>query len=224
MAKQIININNWVNLPAQESFNLLNANLGIHKKNENVKLISIISFDQGEGKTTIAINLATAAAKSGARILYVDADLRKSGSFKPYSDSGITGLSDLFEGTEIKNLICETDVRNLKCITAGTRPVDPVEFLYSRVFDEFLEYASSQYDLVFIDTPSMGSYADSAIIASKVSGVLVVARFQKTSYKNIERIKWQMANVGTNIIGVVINQVNRQDFKSYFILSKPQRT
>lgn len=217
------NINDFVSLPAKESFNLLNTNIGINKKSEGLKLISIISFDQGEGKTTIALNLAMAAAKSGSMVLFVDADLRKPANIKSDFDDSTRGLTELYEGAEIESVICETNISNLKYITAGIKPVEPGEFLCSQVFDEFLEYASRQYDLVVIDTPFMGCYADSAIIASKVSGVLVVARFHKTSYKNIERIKWQMANVGANIIGVVVNQVKRQDFKSYFILRKTSK-
>lgn len=222
MLKNVINITDGVNLPAKESFSLLNTNIGVYKKSENIKLISIVSFDQGEGKTTIAINLAMAAAKSGASVLFVDADLRKPGNLKANLDYDVRGLTDLNE-EEIDNVICDTNIQNLKYITSGTRPVDPAEYLSSPVFDTFLEYASRQYDQVFIDTSFLGSYADSAIIASKSSGVLVVARFQKTSYKNIERIKWQMANVGANIIGVVVNLVNKHDFKSYFIWRKPRK-
>lgn len=220
MLKQNFEITDCLNLPAQESFKLLNTNLGIHKKSEKLKSISITSFDQGEGKTSVAINLAVAAAKSGTRVLLVDADLRKPGKPESFLDECTSGLTDIFEGKEIEDIICGTNVQNLNYVTAGINHVDPGEFLNSRIFDGFLEYASSQYDLVLIDTPSMGSYADCAIIASKVSGVLIVARFQKTRYKNIERIKWQMKNVGANIIGVVVNRVSRQDYKSYFVLRK----
>jgi Mrp family chromosome partitioning ATPase len=72
--------------------------------------------------------------------------------------------------------------------------------------------------MVIIDSPSSGYYVDGAIIASKGSGALIVAKANKTSYMNIERIKWQMKNVAANIIGIVINRVSYSDYKTYFIM------
>lgn len=222
MNKQILDITGCLHPPFQESFRLLSTNLGLHRINEKLKLIAVTSFNQEEGKTTVVINLAFAAANSGRKVLFIDADLRRTGKSKNCLE-GYCGLTDLCEESNIEDVICGTNIQNLNCVTAGNGSVDPCEFLCSPVFDRFLEYASSHYDLVLIDTPSMGGYADSAIIASKVSGVLVVARFQKTSYKNIERIKWQMGNAGANIIGIVVNRVTRRDFKSYFILRKEHK-
>ncbi len=218
MSKQNVDITDNLNTPAQESFRVLSTNLELNKKREKLKVVSIISFNPGEGKTSVAINSAIAAAKSGARVLYVDADLRKPTKLKRHGDESTKGLTNYREEIEVDDVICQTGIDNLKYVTSGNRLVDPVEFLSSQIFVAFLEKASHQYAMVFVDSPSSGCYVDGAIIASKASGVLIVTRSHKTRYKDIERIKWQMENVGANIIGIVVNRVDRVDYKSYFIL------
>lgn len=219
MIGQDIDLNDYLyEQQEQEAFKLLNINIGLNQKAGKLKLILIISLYPGEGKTSVAINLAFAAAKAGNKVLYVDADLRKSGDLNYEGDGGTKGLTDINEDMEVDEVIRNTSLYNLKYVTIGTSPVDPVVYLHSKEFDRFLQEASQKYDLVLIDSIALENYADSSIIASKVEGVLIVARYQKTRYKDIERIKWQMDNVGAHLIGIVINRVKRRDYKHYFIL------
>lgn len=215
MSKQSVDISEYLNTPALEAYRVLNANLSSNKK---AKVILVISFYPGEGKTSVAINLAIAGAKSGTRVLYVDADLRKPRQLKRHGAA--VGLMNFSNETGLEDVICRTNVENLEYVSAGNALTDPVEFLSSLSFKGFVEAVSQQYDLVVIDSSSLGKCVDGAIIAAKVSGVLVVTTSQKTSYKNIEQIKWQMRNVGATIIGIVINRIEKRDFKSYFVFSK----
>lgn len=217
MSKQSIEITDYLNSTTLEAFRVLSINLGLNKK--IFKVISIIGYNPGEGRTTVAINLAIVGAKSGTRVLYVDADLRKPRHLKRNEAVGTKGLTDFCENTKLEDVICQTGIDNLTYVTAGNRLVDPVEFLSSQSFDRFIEAVSQQYEMVVIDSTALGHCVDGAIVAAKVSGVLVVTRSQKTSYKNIERIKWQMKSVGANIIGIVINRVEKRDFRTYFIVS-----
>lgn len=219
MTKQFIEIADYCYFkqPAQEAFKVLSTNLDqLTGDNKKLEVISIVSYNPGEGKTSVAINLAIAAAQTGNRVLYVDADLRKSKKLKSHQDDSLKGMSDICQEMEIDDFICQTDIERLDYVTSGNKPVDPIVFLYSKIFDWFLKSASHQYDIIFIDSSPMANYVDGAIIAKKSSGVLVVTKSQKTQYKNIERIKWQLDNVGANIIGIVINQVTRREYKSYF--------
>lgn len=218
MIRQNIDLNEYISeQPAQEAFKQLNINIGLNQKAGKFKLVSIVSFYPGEGKTSVAINLAFAAAKSGNNVLYVDADLRKSKKLNLKGYGETKGLTDISEDMEIDEVICNTSLNNLKIVTPGTNAVDPVVYLQSKEFNRFIEWVSQQYDLVLIDSIALENYADCSIIASKVDGVLIVARFQKTKFKDIERIKWQMDNIGARIIGIVINRVKRRDYKHYFI-------
>ncbi len=219
MSKQKVDFTDYLNTPTQEAYRLLSANLGLNKK--ILKVIAIMSFNPGEGKTTVAINLAIAGAKSGTKVLYVDADLRKPRLLKRHG--GQMGLTDFTDKIDLQDVICQTGIENLDFVSSGNGFVDPVEFLSSEIFERFVEAVSSRYDKVIVDSTSLGECVDSAIIASKASGVLIVTRSQKTKFRNIEYIKWQMKNVGASIIGIVINRVEKRDFKSYFVLSNNEK-
>lgn len=214
--QNFIDISDYLDTPTLEAFRVLSANLNFNKK--KLIVIAVVSFEPAEGKTMVAINLAIAEAKAGNRVLYVDADLRKPKLLKRHGALEALGLTDFEEGTKLKDIACRTGIENLNYVASGNKLVEPVEFLSGPNFDRFIEVASQEYDMVFIDSSSMGKCVDSAIIAAKAAGGLVVTRSQKTKYKNIERIKWQMKNVGANIVGVVINRVEKRDFKSYFVL------
>ncbi|WP_368294244.1 CpsD/CapB family tyrosine-protein kinase [Dehalobacter sp. TBBPA1] len=216
MAIHTIDITDYLNSPAQEAFRVLSSNLGFSVKKQNLKTVLITSYRPGEGKTSVTINLAIASAKAGRNVLYVDADLRKANRKKRHWNASIKGLTD-FE-SDINEVISLTAVNNLQYVTAGTRSVDSIEFLNSKRFDNFLKDASKHYDIVFIDSPSLGHAVDGSIIASKVSGSLIVTRANHTRYRNIEQIKWFMNNVGANIIGIVLNRIDRREYKSYFLL------
>lgn len=216
MNKQIIDISDQIKISAQEAFRFLSTNLILDNKNRDLKAISISSFKPREGKTTIAINLAVALTKTGLKILLIDADIRKTRELKPHNDV-LIGLTNYHQGNEIDEYIFDTNVKNLKYVMSGTHTVDSIELLSGKHFDSFLNNTRTQFDMIVIDTPSTGLYADGIIIASKSSGTLIVANSSKTSYTNIERIKWQMNNVEANVIGLVLNQVPRSDYKSFSI-------
>lgn len=216
MDRHIIDKQTKINSAAQEAFGFLNINLMFKNGQQKNKVISINSFMPGEGKTTVAINLALAASQAGLKTLLLDADLRKEGNLKKNQDESIRGLTDYPQGGSIKELIRSTSLPNLSYVTSGIKKVDALEFLHSDSYRSFLVNASEQYDLIIIDTPYSGKYPDGAIIASKSSGALLITNPNKTNYRNLERIKWQMQNVNAPIIGVVINQIHRMDYKSYF--------
>lgn len=215
MSRQTIDISAYLNIPSPEAFNFLNVNVVLNKSTNNLKTILITSYKDGEGKTTVAMNTAIASAQSGLKTLYVNADLRKKDNTQHIKEN-VTGLSNYLALNPLEEIIADTIVENLSYVGVGTNYKDPVEFFYGKDFDAFLRMASSQYDIVFIDSSSVGSYVDSAIIASKVSGVLIIAIPRKTTYQNIERIKWQMEKVKAHTIGIVLNRVPRMDYKSYY--------
>lgn len=219
MNKPNIDLSNYLNSPAHEAFRVLSINLEFNKNHEKLKTIALVSYNPGEGKTSVALNLAIVASRSGNKVLYIDADLRKPNQLKRHGDANIIGLTDILENMEPEEIICQTNLENLDYVTTGNWLVDPVEFLSGPMYDSFMEGVSKRYDMIFLDTPSMGNYVDGAIIASKASGVLIICRGQHTSYKNMERLKWQMKNVGANMIGIVINRVHRRDYKDYFLLN-----
>ncbi|MDA8442934.1 MAG: CpsD/CapB family tyrosine-protein kinase [Peptococcaceae bacterium] len=218
MCAQTIDVTDYLNAPVQEAFRVLSANLALKSKAERWKTISICSFNPGEGKTAVAFNLAIIAAKSGSKVLLVDGDLRKPNHLKRHGDENIIGLTNYDATMKLEDIVCATGVENLTYVAAGNKLIDPIEFLSGNDYGTFLKTAVQKYDIVFVDSPAIGNYIDAAVIGSKVSGVLVVVKAQKTKYQNIDRIKWHMGNANANIIGIVLNKVDKVDFRAYFNL------
>ena len=126
-------------------------------------------------KTTTAFNLALSMTRIRLKVLLVDADLRKPLITKYLGNNDSPGLSNLIsEQIDFKDGIYTTDVEGLSFMPAGDKPPNPAELLNSVNFDEFLLKAEEQYDIVIFDTPPLGSVIDSAIIASKADGTLLV--------------------------------------------------
>lgn len=215
MSKQLIEIDHYSRQLAEDAFQLLITNLQLNFS--DMKVFSVVSFNPREGKTSVAMNAAIAATKIGKRVLYIDANLRRKQNMRFRKDKSLKGLSDLCEGVEIKDIICQTNIDNLEYVTSGEKRVDPVKFLNSRIFEWFLERLSNQYDLIFIDTSPIVKYIDGAIISKKSSGVLIVAKAHKTQYKHIECIKSHLNIYDATIVGTVINRVAIKEYKSWLL-------
>lgn len=218
MNEKMIDNSSYINTAAQEAFNFLSNSLLCKNSNQNFKIVSINSFMPGEGRTTVAVNLAIAAARTGVSTLLVDADLRSSESLRRHPEEPIKGLTDYYEDMKLEDIVRPTSVNKLSLVHSGSELIDPVEFFNNDIYSNFMEKASLLYELIIIDTPCGGKFVDGAIIASKASGALLITSANKTNYHNIERLKWQMRNMDAKIIGVVINRLGRVDYKSYFVL------
>lgn len=106
------------------------------------------------GKTFVSVNFATVVAKTGQKVLLVDADMRKGYLQQPFGKTAENGLSDYLSGTtKCTDVLKKTDVDNLHIIARGQIPPNPSELLMHQRFTELVEWASDKYDLVIIDTP-----------------------------------------------------------------------
>lgn len=214
LAKNVLeNLNN----PAEEAYKVLRANLSFYGLNKALKIIAITSYSPNEGKTTTSINLSISMAKSGMKVLYVDADLRKPMLMKHLGTNDFQGLSNYLSGyAEIEEIIHCTDIDGFYYVSCGAKPFEPAELLNTERFDEFLEAVQQDFDMIIIDTPPMGSVIDCSIVAAKTDGVLVVIKPNTVKYKNALMMKEQLEKANARILGVVLNGVNQRDFKDYY--------
>ncbi len=201
---------------AEEAYNVLRSNIQFCGFDKKIKSLVITSCMQGEGKTTTAFNLALSMTKIGLKVLLVDADLRKPSLGKYLGNDDSPGLTNLVsEQIDFKNGIYCTDVEGLNFMPAGDKPPNPVELLNSVSFDEFLLKAEDQYDMVIFDTPPLGSVIDSAIIASKTDGTLLVIKPGSVDYKMGVIVKEQLEKANARILGVVLNKVKKRNYRYY---------
>ncbi len=194
----------------KEAFNSLRTNLSFC--GAGIKVITFTSCTPDEGKSSVVIELGRSIAEDGKKVLILDADLRKSvlvGRHHAKSKKGsIKGLSHFLSGqAALEDVLCETNVNNLDMVFAGRTTPSPTELLGNQYFDDIIAYARENYDVVLIDSPPLGSVIDTAIIAPKCDGAVLVVEANKCSYRFVLDIKKQLEVTDCKILGVVLNKV-----------------
>lgn len=206
-----------LNPPAEEAYRVLRTNILFCGITKPIKTLSLTSNKTGEGKTTTSVNLAVSVAKSGKKVLLVDADMRKSTTHKHLDDNGAKGLSSLISGNAtLDEVIIKTNIRDLYFIASGPKPPNAAELVGSSEFSRFVETVREQFDMVVIDTPPLGSVIDSAIIASQTDGSILVIETNSISYRNAVRMKEQLEKANARVLGVVLNKMNKSIYKNYY--------
>lgn len=217
MTSLTTNVSYKLNSPAEEAYKVLRENLNYYGLNDNIKTITVTSYSPNEGKTTTSINLSISMAKSGMKVLYVDADLRKPAFMKDIGSEDFQGLSNyLFGYVDIDELIHSTDIDGFFYISCGVKPYDPAAILNSERFSAFLEAVKKDFDMIIIDTPPMGSVIDCSIVAGKTDGVLIVIKPNTVKYKNALMMKEQLEKSSTRILGIILNGIKQKDYKLYY--------
>jgi receptor protein-tyrosine kinase len=201
--------------PEWEAFRKLRAKLRYFSVDRDIRSVLVTSAAPEEGKTTVASNLALAAAIGGqARVLLVEADLRKPTLARRYDLATVPGLAellthDIFVQEAIQSLSLpswsEGDAA-LDVIVAGEIPPNPSELLESRRMSELLDELGSMYDLVIIDTPPVAVVADAMPIVRKVDGVIVVSWIGASTRDGAHHLRSELESLAAPTLGVVVNR------------------
>lgn len=218
MNSEWLEIDEFMNVPAEEAYRELGANLRKMGKEQNNKLIALVSYGPEEGKTTTAVHLAITLAKSGSKVLLIDADLRKPSRFKKLGQTHSEGLWNLEERPD--DIIHPTNTPNLYITTSGEVGLNSIELLNSAHFDAYLSHVRESFDTVLFDTSSMGSFVDAALLASKLDGALIIVRAHKTTNKRLLYTKQQLEKFQAKVLGVVLNQVPKAEYANYYLINK----
>ena len=180
-------------------------------------LIMISSANPSEGKSFIAVNLAAVIAKSGKRVLIVDADMRKSYLHRMFGVSSKNGLSNILSGTlDSKHSVRETDVDNLYFMPRGDTPTNPSELLMSSNFEKLAKSLSNTFDLVIFDTPPILAVTDASIIGSYCNLNMMVSRFDLSSTREVSAAKNRFNLNGIDISGVIFNAIEKKANSYYY--------
>lgn len=174
-----------------------------------VKTICITSCLPNEGKSNVSFNLANSLAECGKKVIFIDADLRRSTLVSRYKpDLQVRGLTHyLSSQSTIDEVLYETNIDNLDIIFSGPIPPNPSELLGGDSFSELIKVFRKVYDYIIIDTPPIACVIDSAIVAQKSDGVVLVIEANAISYKLAQRIIHQLEKSQSKILGAVLNKV-----------------
>ena len=175
----------------------------------DVKAIAVTSCRPNEGKSTLSLELARSLAEVGQKVLFIDADLRKSVTVQRYADgAGIFGLSQYLSGQNpLEDVLYGTQIEGLHIIFSGPFPANPVELLSSSMFKKLIDEQTKVYDYVIVDTPPLGMVIDCAVITNVCDSAIIVVAAEKVSHRQAKAIKLQLEKSGVHILGVVLNRV-----------------
>lgn len=196
-----------------EAFRQLRTNLQYLAAERQPKVISISSALPGEGKTWTSLNLALSIAQSGNSVVFVECDMRRPKTAKYMELSRDSkGVSEILSGKlagTLDSTLAEVLLGDgsLRVIPSGAIPPNPAELLDSETFDSFISLLRKEFDFVIIDCPPALPVADAAIISTRVDGVIIVVEAGKTRKNQFLGVRDAVAQVGGNILGVVLNKV-----------------
>ncbi len=200
-----------------ESYRVLRTNLIFSSADAKGRALVVSSASPGEGKTTTVANLASSLALNGARVLAVDADLRRPTIHQHFGIAKTPGLTDLIVGNcQASQAIQITRFKGLQVLPCGYVPPNPAELLGSAAMKQVVEALRSHYDWVLIDTPPILAMADTPILCPLVDGVILVVGAEVSSRPAIQRAVDQVLSVGGKITGVVLNKVNLERNSYYY--------
>jgi polysaccharide biosynthesis transport protein len=201
-----LNLTKHPNSELSEAFRALGTAVSVPSR--PVKTVLVTSTQNGEGKTTAAINLAQALAQRKVRVLLMDCDLRKGGIAKAIGLENPKGLTDILTGLlDVSEALCALEP-NLWALSAGAVLADPVAALASQEMVRLLELVATTFDFVIIDSPPVLAVTDAAILAGLVDGVLLVAASGTTPRGGLIRTRRILEASGARILGMAVNKLD----------------
>lgn len=180
------------------------------------RVVVVTSATSGEGKTSVATNLAIVFCDAGHRVALVDADLRRPQVAASFGLAGRDGLTDVLSGrVPLADAVVSRHEGRLGVLTSGPVPVNPSEALGSAAMDEVLAALSAEYELVVVDTPPVLPVADALVLAPRVDGVILVTRLERVTRDKIRRAQAAVARVNGRITGIVPNGARTASDREY---------
>ena len=218
---------NWTDLVAAsgghsfvESFRTLRSSvLYMPGREETPRTILITSALPGEGKSTVARNLAIHLAKGGAKTVLIDADLRRGNMHRMFDPVRAKGLADVLMGKmEFRDVVFDGQVANLSLCSRGQAPRDPGELFIGHRMDEILAEAVGMFDFVVVDSAPIMATDDSTNLVSKVDTAAFVFRANYTSARVARIALEQIYRVKGAVLGLVFNSVDvsRRGYNYYY--------
>ena len=207
-----------------EAYRSLRTNL-LFSQTGTQQVILVTSSTVKEGKSTIAANLSVVIAQQGARVLLIDADLRKPMQHHTFGLQRAPGLSEALLGQttwrEVVNRFSDVmlgdmgidqalmtpGLDQLDILSCGRVNASPPDLLASPMMTTILDEVREEYDMILIDMPPLLHTTDATVIASKVDGVLLVYHIGSVVRGALKRVKMNIENVGGNILGIILNGV-----------------
>jgi capsular exopolysaccharide synthesis family protein len=200
---------------AAESFRLLRYRLEKLRERQPISSILIASAVPKEGKTIVAVNLASALALTSTRVLLIDADLRRPAVHSALGLPALPGLAEALQNKiDVRAAYRHVDPLGFYLLQAGRAPVNPVELLQGVGMRLLLNDATSSFDWVIVDSPPLLPFADGHCLASLCNAVLMVAREGKSKKEDLQEALTSLK--AAHVIGTILNEAQSRREDKYY--------
>lgn len=188
------------------------------RKVPGCRVILVTSPNPEEGKSTLALNLATAFQHNHSKTVLLDADLRKPTLHKRLQIPSEKGLSEILEGaiSEEEGIHHAVPGLGIDFISCGTRSPRPAEILGTKAMKALVERLKQQYDIIVLDSPPYLPVADVAVLSEYADAVVVVVRHHITEKRQLRDVKKRFSDSNIKELGVVINRVSVREKDYYY--------
>lgn len=203
-----------------EAYRHLRTSILLSTAGHAPKSLLITSSLPSEGKTTTATNTAISLAQTGAKVLIIDADMRRPRLHSIFDIDNRAGLSTLLASelsdTEIDDAVRQDEKSKLYLLTSGPIPPNPAELIGSEQMATLLRMLQNRFTHIVVDSPPIASFTDGVLIASMVDGVILVVHAGKSSKQVVRRSRQLLNEIGAKVFGVVLNNVNLNSQDNYY--------
>lgn len=199
-----------------EAYRILRTNVEFNRKSSESNTLTFVSGGAGEGKSTTLANLAYTFAQGGYNTLIVDADLRRPSQHRMFEVPNEKGLTDfLTTDLELEDVVQTTKQPNLFLMTSGSTISDATSILNSQRMIDLVGQAKNRFDIVFFDSPPILGVSDASVLVRILDLTVVVVQHRRFPRAMLQRVKQAVENVGGNILGVVLNNVDVRHDQHY---------
>jgi succinoglycan biosynthesis transport protein ExoP len=192
-----------------EAYRSVRTSLLLSSSGHPPRVVVVTSASPSEGKTTTAVNLAISLTQTGAKVLLIDADMRRPRVHTVFSLERSIGLSAFLAGTStLKEVIHPTAVPGLMVIPCGVTPPNPGELILSNGFKRMIEAVREYFDYVVLDSPPVGNVSDARILATTADSTILVVKAFATARHHAHDSVAHLTNAHARIAGVVLNDID----------------
>ena len=201
-----------------EAYRKLRTNLEFCTLDEPWRTLLVTSPGPGDGKTTVASNLARMMAEEGKNVLLVDLDLRRPSVHTEFGLENFRGVTNLLldDRADVNAYLTLTDCSGLRLLTAGPLPPNPAELLGSGRFNELLETLRARFDAVVLDSSPVLAVTDPALLSTRVDATLLVVNAQRSRVRQLRATVEALQTVGARLLGVALNCLQADAPGSYY--------
>jgi capsular exopolysaccharide synthesis family protein len=202
---------------ASEIYRMIQTNLKFLAVKRQPKVILITSSVPGEGKSTVAANLAAAMAQLGRKVLLIDGDLRKASQHDLWQVNNKVGVKDVITHKKPLTQVISQPMKQLDLLTSGTIAPNPLALLDSVEMSQLVATSRKEYELVIIDAPPLAVTADVLTLTKLADGIVFVSRPGIVEHESAELAQETIANANLTqkVLGMVINGVKPNEFDRY---------